>query len=214
MAKRLLVKPDGGRYNWDATIDDDLDVLGADGLPMSEPEQGTPASLPSASAHDRSGIWVNHAEVGWKRFGCDGTAFLLQGPVFAYTFGGGNTGAQTSLTVKYGGLDFSGGSGAYLVAPLPIKLFYCGVDFRHNNGSDPGDWTLTFTNVDTSVSRTFACELNAASSTHQMTKGKLSAVLSLAAGQNLSVTMTGPSTTAPQFSAIVLASVDVAAVLT
>lgn len=197
MARRLLVTILNALEGWDADYRDTVTALGFDDEPMTLPFESTPGSLPVIGTHDYSLITVDHADFGKVLVHDDGTAYRVIAQPFSIEVGRTIAGAQTAVD-PYGvaQLTFAQTPRAF---PYDIKIVTFACVFAHLNGSDPGDWTLNVRNEDTGpTTRTCTLELNAVNfPTNQVTTGKLSAVLDIAAGERLFCSYTGPSCTNP-----------------
>jgi len=200
MSRKTLSVPGSGLHGWDADLTDNFDALGMSEAPMRLPFEGTPGSLPATGTNDDSLIVTNHAELGHALAFDDATDYRMLFVPWVYECGASTGGAVTTLTVQGMANGFQFGSANH-DRPMGFNLdvFYACAAFQHTNGSDPGDWTLTVTNVDSTDSETFAMELNASDDTQQVTSGKLSSVLPFSAGERLRIEASGPSTTAPRF---------------
>lgn len=213
MTRRLLGLVQSALKSWETRVNDNITALGQDGKPMTVPEQSTPASLPAANQHDRSVIFVNHAKLGWGLFEDDGTDYYALSNVVTIELSGGLAGAQTLINLRGEALGF-GDLGAALgidkAVAFKTRIFAYAVNSHHNNGSDPGDWTLTVRNVSDSVDRTVTTiGMAATSTTDEVTAGSLGTVLDMDPGERWRAWMSGPSCTAPFFAVTLYARVYV-----
>lgn len=200
MSRKILSVPGSGLHGWDADLTDNFDALGMSDNPMRLPYVVAPGSLPSPGTNDQSIIATNHADLGITPAFDDGTDYRMLFLPWIYECGGAAAGASTTIAVQGQANGFQFGASTHdRAVGFALDIFYAAAAFKSNHGSDPGDWTLTLTNVDSTDSETFTMELNASSGVQQVTIGKPSAVLSFAPGERLRVEASGPSTTDPSF---------------
>lgn len=78
MSRPLKVPIADGVNDWDALINDDLDILLSGPLPIHEDAALTEATVQAtfpAAQHDRCLVWVNHSVVGRSLYWSDGTTW-------------------------------------------------------------------------------------------------------------------------------------------
>ena len=66
---------DSAKEAWDATLNDDLDVLGKAGTPVPVPEFGSVGALPAAGSYDRCVAFVSDT-TGWTLYMSNGSAWV------------------------------------------------------------------------------------------------------------------------------------------
>jgi len=79
MSRPLNIPIDDGVNDWDALINDDLEIILNGPLPIHESASLTESNLQStfpAAQYDRCLVWVNHSVVGYTPYWSDGTAWI------------------------------------------------------------------------------------------------------------------------------------------
>jgi len=181
--------------SWDSLVSLLATQLRATPWPVTAYDPAT--GIPAASSYDNGCIAVvNHAHWGWVPVVSDGADWFVVGPLTTVSFDGTGSGAVTSVDLSWG----AGRAMSSMRMPLILKTHYvaAAVINEHQHGSDSGDWTLTADNVDATAPVTLACAQNAVNDTEEVSFGLLSGTgLTVDAGERLSLTYTGPSTTDP-----------------
>ena len=73
--KPVLKSVESAKESWDATLNDDLDVLGMAGTPVPVPEFGSVGALPAANLYDRCVAMVSDT-TGWTLYLSNGSVWV------------------------------------------------------------------------------------------------------------------------------------------
>lgn len=79
MSRPLKIPIGSGTNDWDALLNDDLDILFDGPLPIHASASLTESNVEStfpAAQHDRCLVWVNHSVVGYTLYWSDGTGWI------------------------------------------------------------------------------------------------------------------------------------------
>lgn len=79
MSRPLKIPIDNGVNDWDALVNDDLDILFDGPIAVHESASLTESNLQAtfpAAQYDRCLVWVNHSVVGYTLYWSDGTAWI------------------------------------------------------------------------------------------------------------------------------------------
>lgn len=83
MSRPIKIPIDDGVNDWDALLNDDLDIVFDGPLAIHESATLTESNLQAtfpAAQHDRCLVWVNHSVVGYTLYWSDGTDWIPFGP--------------------------------------------------------------------------------------------------------------------------------------
>lgn len=79
MSRPVKIPVNNGVNDWEALLNDDLDILFDNPIPIPQPAGLTESNLEStypAAQHDRCIVWVNHSVVGYTLYWSDGTSWI------------------------------------------------------------------------------------------------------------------------------------------
>ena len=113
MSRPLRIPIDAGVNDWQALINDDLEILFDGPLPPHADAALTEANVQSnfpAAQYDRCLVWVNHSVVGYTLYWSDGTAWIPFGARKPQTsLSATTTQVRADVWVRYtgaGGVDY------------------------------------------------------------------------------------------------------------